>query len=81
MVNVVEPEPPVTVAGLKPQLVSAGRPEQLKLLTAALNPFRAEMLIATCCDCPCETVTVPDPGLSEKSGMTMVDVVEEIKPG
>jgi hypothetical protein len=67
MVSVVEPDPPVTVVELKLQLVSAGRPEQLKLLTAPLNPFCGDTLMATVCEFPCVTVTCGGAGLSEKS--------------
>jgi len=69
MVSVVEPLPPATVVGLKLQLVSAGNPEQLKLLTAPVNPFTGDRLIASVCDDPCITVTCDEPGLSEKSVM------------
>ena len=68
MVREVEPEF-ATEVGLKLQLVSAGRPEQEKLLTVPLNPFSADTLIVACCDCPCATVTVPVPVFSEKSEM------------
>jgi hypothetical protein len=71
MVNVVEPEPPVTVEGIALQVVSAGRPEQLKLPTVPVNPFRAPTLIVTGCDCPCVIVTCCEFGLSEKSDITM----------
>src|SRR5580692_789971 len=71
IVSMVDPEPPVTVVGLKPQVVSAGRPEQLKLVTAELNPFTGDTLIATVCGEPCVTVTCGEPGLSEKAMMVI----------
>lgn len=80
MVKVVDPEP-LTVEGLALQVVSAGRPVQLKLPTVPVNPYTAPTLIVTGCDCPCVTVTCPDPGLSEKSGTLMAAVVEEIELG
>lgn len=67
IVKVVEPEPSTTVVGLKLQVVSAGRPEQLKLLTADANPFCGNTLTDRVCELPCDTVTCEEPGVSEKS--------------
>jgi hypothetical protein len=66
MVRIVDPLL-ATEVGLKLHCVSAGRPEQEKLLTVPLNAFTADTLTVTCCDCPSATKTVPAPGLSEKS--------------
>jgi hypothetical protein len=49
----------VTWGGLKVQVVSAGNPEQEKLVTAPLNPLEPYKEIVAFCDWPAVTVTPP----------------------
>ena len=62
---------------LELQLVSAGKPEHAKFVTAPLKEFMGEMLIATVCDCPWGTMTCTEPGLREKSDTLIAMGAEE----
>jgi hypothetical protein len=79
IVMVVEPEAPMTCAGLKLQVVSAGSPEQLKL-TSPLKPKLGNTCIVTGEDCPWVLVT-PDVFKTRLKSGTLIEAPPESAPG